>query len=78
LVTTEGGSLLWILVGNLDRVEKKYSFRALQFLLLEAGHLMQNLCLLIPTIPLGGFFEQQLGEAFRLPATDRVLYVGIA
>ena len=78
LVTTEGGSLLWVLVGALDRVESKYSFRALQFLCLEAGHLMQSLCLLTPTVPLGGFYEKPIGEAFRLPVGDRVLYVGLA
>ena len=51
-------------------------------LLLEAGHLMQNLCLAsvslgLATVPLGGFFEQDLARAFALPATDRVLYIGL-
>lgn len=77
MATVGGGRLLWVLVGDVARVERKYSFRALQFLCLEAGHLMQNLCLLIPTVPLGGFFECDLASAFQLPAGDRVLYVGL-
>jgi SagB-type dehydrogenase family enzyme len=78
LSTVEGGSLVWILVGDLARVEQKYTHRASQFLLLEAGHLMQNLCLLCPTVPLGAFFEQALKVAFRLRPTDLVLYAGIS
>src|SRR6266545_3714271 len=55
----EGGALLWILVGDGERVTRKYGERALRFLLQEAGHLMQNLCLLsaslgLATVPLGG------------------------
>lgn len=78
----EGGALLWVLVGDLARVRAKYSQRAERFLLLEAGHLMQNLCLMsaslgLATVPLGGCFEREIAYAFRLPATDRVLYVGV-
>ena len=41
---------------------------ALRFLLLEAGHLMQNLCLMsaslgLTTVPLGGYFEADLSVA---------------
>lgn len=77
MATVQGGSLVWVLVGNLARVEQKYGHRANQFLLLEAGHLMQNLCLLSDTVPLGAFFEQALKQAFRLHSTDLVLYAGI-
>jgi SagB-type dehydrogenase family enzyme len=77
-----GGALLWILVGDRARVERKYGERTGRLLLLEAGHLMQNLCLLSHslgrcTVPLGGFFEQRLVERLCLPATDSVLYVGV-
>ncbi len=78
-----GGALLWVLVGDSARVEAKYGARGLRFLVLEAGHLMQNLCLLstavgMATAPLGGFFEPDVARAFHLPATDLVLYVGVA
>lgn len=77
-----GGALLWVLVGDGARVERKYGERAYRFLLLEAGHLLQNLCLLstslgLATVPLGGYLEQDLARAFVLPPTDVVLYVGV-
>ncbi len=60
----------------------KYAERGLRFLLLEAGHLMQNLCLVsaslgLSTVPLGGFFERQLARRLMLLASDEVLYAGI-
>jgi SagB-type dehydrogenase family enzyme len=78
----EGGGWLWVLAGDGARVSAKYGERGLRFLLLEAGHLMQNLCLLsaslgLATVPLGGFFEREIARAFGLPATDGVLYVGV-
>jgi SagB-type dehydrogenase family enzyme len=82
LLTTSGGALLWIIVGDGARVSAKYGARGLRFLLLEAGHLMQNLCLAstdagLATVPLGGFFERPLARALRLPPTDEILYVGV-
>lgn len=78
----EGGSLLWLLVGDVERVEPKYGARGLRFLLLEAGHLMQNLCVLsaslkLATVPLGAFFERDVATALGLPKTDVVLYAGL-
>lgn len=77
-----GGALLWVLVGDGGRVARKYAQRALRFLLQEAGHLMQNLCLLstsmgLVTVPLGGYFERDIARQFLLPSTDLVLYVGL-
>lgn len=77
----EGGALAWIIVGDGERASAKYGDRALRFLLLEAGHLMQNLCLVsaslgLATVPLGGFFEADFARRFHLLPTDEVLYVG--
>lgn len=77
----EGGALLWLVVGDGARVAAKYGERGLRFLLLEAGHLMQNLCLLsaslgLVTVPLGGFFEHELARRLMLPEADEVLYLG--
>jgi hypothetical protein len=62
-------------------VAVRYGDRAGRFLLLEAGHLMQSLCLLsaaqgLCTVPLGGVFESEITRQFTLPATDAVLYAG--
>jgi SagB-type dehydrogenase family enzyme len=77
-----GGGLLWVLVGDGARTTAKYGERGYRFLLLEAGHLLQNLCLLsasvgLATVPLGGYLEQEVARAFVLPATDVVLYLGV-
>ena len=71
-----------MLVGDGERAAAKYGGRGLRFLLLEAGHLMQNLCLVsasmgLTTVPLGGYFEADLARRLTLPATDEVLYLGL-
>jgi SagB-type dehydrogenase family enzyme len=78
-VQYEGGALVWIVAGDGARVERKYGDRGLRFLLLEAGHLMQNLCLVtaslgLSTLPLGGCFEREVSRELLLPPADLVLY----
>jgi SagB-type dehydrogenase family enzyme len=80
LVPTKGGAFLFVLVGDYSRVEAKYGARALRFLLIEAGHLAQNLCLLAESLnlcalPLGGFFEREIAHSLTLPCGDEVLYL---
>jgi SagB-type dehydrogenase family enzyme len=82
LQLVEGGALLWILVGDGARVTAKYGERGLRFLLLEAGHLMQSLCLAsaslgLVTVPLGGYFEADLARKLALLPSDEVLYLGL-
>jgi SagB-type dehydrogenase family enzyme len=77
----EGGAFLGVIAGDGERVAAKYGSRAIRFLLLEAGHLMQNLCLAsaglgLATVPLGGFFEADLARLLNLLPTDEVLYLG--
>ena len=77
-----GGRVIWIVVGDVERVRAKYGVRAERFLLLEAGHLMQNLCLVstslgLVTIPLGGFLEDEIAMELCLLAGDRVLSCGV-
>ena len=81
LVPLGGGALAWIVAGDHERVRARYTSRADRFLLLEAGHLMQNLCLAstaneLCTVPLGGFYERAIARTLQLPRTDRVLVVG--
>jgi SagB-type dehydrogenase family enzyme len=82
LAQVAGGALLFVVVGDGARVAAKYGERGSRFLLLEAGHLMQNLCLLstsvgLATVPLGGYYEREISREFLLPATDRVLYLAV-
>jgi len=83
LAIFDGGALAWIVAGDHARVAARYTTRAARFLALEAGHLMQNLCLAstatgLCTVPLGGFYERALARALQLPRTDRVLAAGVA
>ena len=78
----EGGGLLLVLVGDLGRSEAKYRERAARFLLLEAGHVMQSLCLSAASVkhgvvPIGGYYEAALAERLALPDGDVVLHAGI-
>jgi SagB-type dehydrogenase family enzyme len=80
LAPLKGGAILFVLVGDYQRVEAKYGSRGFRFLLIEAGHLAQNLCLLASSLdlcalPLGGFFEREIARELVLPATDEVLYL---
>lgn len=82
LAQIEGGGLLLVLAGDLERAAAKYRERAARFLLLEAGHVMQSLCLSAASVkhgvvPIGGYFEAALAERLVLPETDVVLYAAI-
>jgi SagB-type dehydrogenase family enzyme len=82
LQLVQGGAVLFVLVGDGVRVTAKYGERGLRFLLIEAGHLMQNLCLLsvglgLATVPLGGYFECELARRLTLLPSDEVLYAGL-
>ena len=82
LIPLTGGAIVWVIVGDEPRAAAKYLDRAARFLLLEAGHLMQNLCLVsasvgLATVPLGGCFDCEIAESFQLPSTDWVLYAGV-
>jgi SagB-type dehydrogenase family enzyme len=82
LSLNEGGALLWLIIGDEDRVERKYGERGFRFLLLEAGHLMQNLCLVSAslgwvTTPLGGSLDREIARRLQLPPGDQFLYAGI-
>ena len=71
--------MVLVIAGDVARVEKKYGERGHRFLLLEAGHLMQNLALLATSLGLslvscGGALEGALARQLVLPRTDAVLY----
>lgn len=66
------------------RTQYKYGERGYRFVLLEAGHLMQNLCLLAPalglgTVPLGGYYDDRLHDLLGVDGVDEaVVYVAPA
>jgi SagB-type dehydrogenase family enzyme len=73
-------SLCIILTSVLERTTWKYKSRGYGFALLEAGHLMQNICLIsaskgIGVVPLGGFYDDTVADLLGVnPRTEPVLY----
>ena len=79
LADVPAAPLVLVLAGDAARVEAKYGARAAKLLLLEAGHVMQDLCLVahgagLAVVPCGGFLEEPIARALALPRGDAVLY----
>lgn len=74
-------SVVFALVGTPARTTERYASRGYRYILLEAGHIAQNLYLLGSAYNLcvqatGGFFEDAFCKLFGLDGTDRqVLYL---
>jgi SagB-type dehydrogenase family enzyme len=68
---------LVFLIGDLLRTCPKYGERGYRYLLLEAGHVAQNLCLAataldLPHVPVGGFDNDVVNDALGLDPPARV------
>jgi SagB-type dehydrogenase family enzyme len=79
LTDVPAAPLALVLAGDGAKIEPKYGARAAKLLLLEAGHVMQDLCLVaasldLSVVPLGGFYEEPIARALALPGSDAVLY----
>jgi SagB-type dehydrogenase family enzyme len=76
----EGASAIVIVTAMFWRSRFKYGERGYRYVLLEAGHAMQNLLLAatassIPALPLGGFFDDVIERLLRIDGVDEgVLY----
>lgn len=75
-----------VLVANLGRLRPRYGLRALRLLLLEAGHMSQNLALCagalgLKSLPISGYADDVLNAELHLDGVDRtvsaVLPVGL-
>lgn len=67
----EAANVALFLVGDLGRTIGKYGARGYRYVLLEAGHAAQNVCLvaseqLLATLCVGGFFDARLRTALGL------------
>ena len=64
-------SALFIVTGVVERTAKKYGDRAEQYMLIEVGHVGQNILLQaqaldLGAVPMGAFYEDKMKEAFDL------------
>jgi SagB-type dehydrogenase family enzyme len=66
------------MVGVMQRAKFKYGERAYRFVLLEAGHIAQNMLLAahdegLGAVPVGGFLDDSLNEGIGLDGCDEVV-----
>jgi SagB-type dehydrogenase family enzyme len=75
-----GANILLFLTAVFPRTMNKYGPRGYRYILLEAGHAAQNLCLLaaernLGTMCIGGFRDAYINDLFRLaPRTEGAVY----
>jgi SagB-type dehydrogenase family enzyme len=75
---------VFILTALFERSRRKYGLRAYRFVLLEAGHSMQNVllmatCLGIDATPIGGYLDAEFDRLLRVNGVDETtLYVAAA
>jgi SagB-type dehydrogenase family enzyme len=67
-------NLLIIIANTADRTLKKYGPRGYRYLLLEAGHIGQALCMLateagLATLCVGGFRDRRVNRWLQLPGS---------
>lgn len=79
---TETAAVALFLTSAFDRTTKKYSDRGYRYVLMEAGHLMQNVCLVAEALELGcrpiaGFNEDKADEFLDCPHSETTLYIGL-
>ena len=71
----ENANLVVALVATFERSQKKYGPRGYRYILLEAGHAAQNLCLRatelgLATLCIGGFVDGLVNEILELRPTE--------
>jgi SagB-type dehydrogenase family enzyme len=68
-------SAVFVLTGVFGRSKIKYGERAYRFVLLEAGHAMQNICLTATVLglgacPVGGFVDDKINDLLNVDGID--------
>jgi SagB-type dehydrogenase family enzyme len=75
-------AVVFLITGVMERTRRKYGERGYRFVLLEAGHLAQNLHLAstaqeLAFMTTGGYYDDQANELLHLHGVDEaVLYIG--
>jgi SagB-type dehydrogenase family enzyme len=81
--TFKTAAALVLIAGVLQRSAIKYGERAYRFMLIEAGHVGQNLCLSaaalsLGCVPLGGFMDDEINEVLGLDGVNEMALYGAA
>lgn len=80
--SASSASFCILLVGNFGRSKFKYGERAYRFVLLEAGHICQNMLLVLNGLhhrafPLGGFVDDVFNELIGIDGRDEAVVYGV-
>lgn len=72
-----GASAVFAVAGFTERVRGRYGARGYRYMLLEAGHVAQNVCLLaadygLGVVPVGGFIDAAVNRLLGLNDTTQV------
>jgi SagB-type dehydrogenase family enzyme len=70
------GAIL-VLVGDLDRIRPRYGERGYRYMLLETGHIAQNVCLVgtssgVGVLPIGGFVDIAVNRLLGLDGVGQM------
>jgi SagB-type dehydrogenase family enzyme len=70
------GAIL-VLAGDLDRIRPRYGERGYRYMLLEAGHIVQNVCLVgtgsgVDVLPIGGFVDMAVNRLLGLDGVGQM------
>ena len=71
---------VFVVAGVVARTSQRYGQRALRYVLIEAGHVGQNLLLQavalgLGGVPIGAFYDEDVRAVLGLPADNQVLYI---
>ena len=79
--TIESASAVFVVAASFWRSRFKYGQRALRFVLIEAGHAMQNMVLAATSLglthrPIGGFYDDEVADVIGLDGVNEApLYI---
>ncbi len=76
-------NLVFFLAAVFKRTQKKYGPRGYRYILLEAGHVAQNICMLaveqgLGSLCMGGFFDSKLNHLLGLSGDQEAVVYSIA
>ena len=72
-----------MLVGRKDRIAERYGERGYRYLLIEAGHIAQNFCLVatergLGSVTIGGFVDAAVNQLLCVDGVTQVSLYGVA
>ncbi len=77
---TKNASFAIIMTANFERTIEKYGERGYRYVLIDAGHIGQNFCLIseglkIGCVPVGGFYDNLANKLLNLSDSEQTIYM---